>query len=173
MKDKLLKVIEAVVIIALGVVVAVCGGGTAIDIYFGIVALVGGLALLIFNVYGVVTTKKLLFTPTFLCCALTTVGIALFTPYLTFAALINLVIMLVIGLGVALIVYGLYCILLAKKALIGVGEIIIGFAAIVLAILFITVEDFRTIFWIILGVLIIVYGVFYLVFSLIPQKSKK
>ena len=44
MKEKLLRIIEAIVIIALGVIIAVCGGGEALDLYFGIISLVGGVA---------------------------------------------------------------------------------------------------------------------------------
>ena len=58
MKDKIMNIIEAIVIIALGIVIAVCGGGEALDIYFGIVAIVGGVALTAIAVYSLVKTKN-------------------------------------------------------------------------------------------------------------------
>lgn len=172
MKEKLLQIIEGIIIIALGVVIAVCGGGTALDIYFGIVCLVGGIALAILNIVTLVKAKILDFGATFLGCALLVVGIALFTDFLSFAALINLVVLLIMGLGVALVLYGLYSMLLKKDILAGVCQIIIGAATIVLSILFLTVEEFRTIFWIIVGVVVAVYGVLVIVTALISKKKK-
>ena len=172
MKEKLLQIIEGIIIIALGVVIAVCGGGTALDIYFGIVCLVGGVALAILSIVTLVKAKVLDFGATFLGCALLVVGIALFTDFLSFAALINLVVLLIMGLGVALVLYGLYSMILKKDMLAGICQIIIGAATIVLSILFLTVADFRTIFWIIVGVVVAVYGVLVIISALISKKKK-
>ena len=172
MKEKILQIIEGLIIIALGVIIAVFGGATVLDIYFGIVALVGGIALVILNIVGLVKAKLLDFGATFLACALIVVGISLFTEFLSFAILINLVVLLILGLGVALILYGLYSMLLKKDMLAGICQIIIGAAAIVLAILYLAVEEFRTIFWIIVGVVVAVYGVLVIVTALISKKKK-
>ena len=173
MKEKILQIIEGLIIIALGVIIAVFGGGTALDIYFGIVALVGGVALAVLNIVTLVKAKVLDFGATFLGCALLVVGIALFTPFLSFAALINLVVLLFMGLGVALVLYGLYSMLLKKDVLAGICQIIIGVAAIVLSILYLAVEEFRTIFWIIVGVVVAVYGVLFIITALLPKKNKE
>lgn len=173
MKEKLLQIIEGLIIIALGVIIAVFGGGTALDIYFGIVCLVGGIALAVLNIVTLVKAKVLDFGATFLGSALLVVGIALFTDFLSFAALINLVVLLIMGLGIALVLYGLYSMLLKKDILAGICQIIIGAATIVLSILFLTVEEFRNIFWIIVGVVVAVYGVLVIITALLAKKKKE
>ncbi len=173
MKEKLLQIIEGLIIIALGVIIAVFGGGTALDIYFGIVCLVGGIALAVLSIVTLVKAKVLDFGATFLGSALLVVGIALFTDFLSFAALINLVVLLIMGLGIALVLYGLYSMLLKKDILAGICQIIIGAATIVLSILFLTVEEFRSIFWIIVGVVVAVYGVLVIITALLAKKKKE
>ena len=173
MKDKIMNIIEAIVIIALGIVIAVCGGGEALDIYFGIVAIVGGVALTAIAVYSLVKTKVLPFGTTFLGVALITVAIVLFTNNLTFSVLIGLLVYLTLALGITLVFYGIYTAVGLKGLVPGIAQIIIGAAIIVLTILFLTVEDFRTVFWIITGVLVAVYGVLMLISAFIPQKKAK
>jgi hypothetical protein len=46
-----------------------------------------------------------------------------------------------------------------------------GVVAVVLAILYMTVADFAKVFWIIVGVVIAVYGLLGLVFTLIEKKN--
>ena len=171
MKEKLLRIIEAIVIIALGVIIAVCGGGEALDLYFGIISLVGGVALLIIAILGLAKEKVLLFGPTFLSVALITVGIALFTNWLSFAVLITLVVFLILALGVALVLYGIYTMLAKKNTFYGLVQVIMGIIIAVLAILFLAIEDFRTAFWIIVGIVVVVYGVLALVSVFLPSKK--
>ena len=57
MKGKLAGILEAIVIIAFGIIIAVFGGGTALDLYFAIVALVAGAVLFIVDVYGLDKVK--------------------------------------------------------------------------------------------------------------------
>ena len=173
MKEKLFQIIEGVVILALGVIIAVCGGGTALDIYFGIIALLGGVALTVLNVVSLVKTKQIEFVATFFGTALIVVGIALFTDFLTFAALINLVVLIVLGLGIALVLFGLYTIFFTKNLFNGIGQIVIGVIVAVLAILFLTVPDFRVAFWIIVGIVVAVYGVLEIVAAFLPHKKEE
>lgn len=172
MKEKLFQILEGIIIIALGIIIAVCGGGEALDIYFGIIALVGGVALTALNIAMLVKTKALDFGALFLGTALIVVGISLFTDFLTFAALINLVVLLVLGLGIALVLYGIYTMLVLKGLVIGVGQMLIGVVIAVLAILFLCVADFRTVFWIIVGIVVAVYGVLVIVSAFLPKKAK-
>ena len=172
MKEKILQIIEGLIIIALGVIIAVFGGGTTLNIYFGIVAMVGGVALTVLNIVTLVKAKVLDFGATFLGSALIVVAIGLFAGYLLFDVLINLVVLLFMGLGIALILYGLYSMLMKKDMLAGICQIIIGAAAIVLSILYLAVEDFRAIFWIIVGVVVAVYGVLIIVSAFIGKKKK-
>ena len=173
MKEKLLNIIEAIIIIVLGVIIAVCGGGAALDIYFGIVCIVGGVALAAIAVYTLGKTKVLPFGMTFLSVALITVAITLFIGALSFSVLIWLIVYLMLALGIALVLYGIYTIGVLKNPIAGVAQILVGAAIIVLTILFLTVEDFRTVFWIIAGILVAVYGVIMLVAALVPQKKSK
>lgn len=172
MKEKLFQVIEGIIIIALGIIIAVCGGGEALDIYFGIIALVGGVVLTAINVAMLVKTKALDFVALFLGTALIVVGIALFTDFLTFAALINLVVLLVLGLGIALIFYGVYTMIVLKNAVVGIGQMVIGIVTTVLAILFLCVGEFRTVFWIIIGIVVAVYGALVVISAFLPKKAK-
>lgn len=172
MNNKIINILESIVVIALGIIVAVCGGGEALDIYFAIICLVGGVALFILATVGLAKTKALDLSSTLISGALIAVGIALFTPYLSFSALINLVVVIIIGFGAALVLFGIYALLIAKNALFGIGQILVGAVAIVMAVLFITVREFEKVFWIIAGILIIIYGVLSLVTTLIDKKAK-
>ena len=172
MKDKIFAIIEAIIAIALGIVVIVSGAGTALDIYFGIICLVGGIGLLSLACVGLIKTKILQLPATLLGSILVAVGISLFTPYLSFAALINLLITVILGAGAGLIIYGIYVLLVLKNLIIGLTQLIIGAAALVLAILYMTVPEFAQAFWIIIGILIIIYGLLLLVSAFLFKKEK-
>ena len=172
MKDKLFGIIEALVLIALGIIIIVCGAGTALDIYFGIICLIGGLGLVALAILALSKTKVLPLATIVLGSVLTAVGIALFTPYLSFAALINLFVIIILGFGAALVIYGVYTLLVVKNLFYGVGQIVIGAGAIVLAVLYMTVPDFAQAFWIVVGVLFIVYGALCLIAAFLGKKEK-
>lgn len=171
--NKIVNIIEAIVIIVLGIIIAICGGGTALDIYFGIVAIVGGVALGAIAIYSLAKTKVLPFGTTFLSIALITVAITLFVGALSFSVLIGLLVYIMLALGIALVIYGIYTAVALKGLVPGIAQIVIGAAIIVLTILFLTVAEFRTVFWIITGVLVAVYGVLMLISAFIPQKKAK
>ena len=169
-KEKLLKIIEAAVIVVLGVLVAIFGGGTVLDIYLAVVATVIGVAFLALSIVSLVNQKELPFGPLSVATICITFGVALFAKWLSFALLIGILAYLIVGFGIALVLHGIY--LLCKKFfLMGAVEVVIGAGAATIAILFLTVAEFRTAFWIILGVLIALYGVFYLVSALLEKKE--
>lgn len=172
MKEKLAGILEAVVIIAFGIIIAVFGGGTALDLYFAIVALVAGVILLMVNVYTLVKVKELNFGLVFLASALITVGVAILAQKLSFAVLIPLMAFLLLGLGIALVLYGIF-VAVRKNLFYGVGQIVVGAILATLVIIFLTVPEFAHAFWIILGVVLAVYGVLLLVFTLIGKPEKK
>ena len=171
-KEKLVGILEAIVIIAFGIIIAVFGGGTALDLYFAIVALVAGAVLLIVNVYTLAKAKELNFALTFLSTALITIGIAILAKGLSFGVLIPLMAYLLLGLGVALILYGLF-VALRKSLFYGVGQMVVGAVLATLVIIFLTVPEFAHAFWIILGVVIAVYGALLLIFTLVDKNGKK
>lgn len=172
MKGKLAGILEAVVIIAFGIIIAIFGGGTALDLYFAIVALVAGVILLMVNVYTLVKVKELNFGLVFLASALITVGVAILAQKLSFAVLIPLMAFLLLGLGIALVLYGIF-VAVRKNLFYGVGQIVVGAILATLVIIFLTVPEFAHAFWIILGVVLAVYGVLLLVFTLIGKPEKK
>lgn len=172
MKEKLAGILEAIVIIAFGIIIAVFGGGTALDLYFAIVALVAGTVLMIVDIYTLAKTKELDFALTFLSCALLTVGVAILVKRLSFAVLIPLVAFLLLGLGIALILFGLF-VALRKNIFYGVGQMVVGLVLAVLVILFLTIPEFAQAFWIIVGVVLAIYGVLLLIFTLSGKSSKK
>ena len=90
--------------------------------------------------------------------ALVAIGVGLILGKIDAGVLIGLLVFAVLGGGAGLIVYGVY--LLTKKATnIGIINLIVGVAALTLAILYLAVAGFAQAFWIIVGILIAVYGI--------------
>ena len=170
-KQKIFAVIEGLIIAALGVLIAIYGPVPVLDTYVAIVCLVLGVAILIANIVTYADSKVLAFGPTCMAVVLVAVGATLLTDWLSLAVLVNFLIIILMGLGFALMIYGAY--LISKKLLFtGVGEIVIGALLVVFSFLYIFVPDFRNAFWIIVGVLIAIYGVFYIVAALVEKKKK-
>ena len=89
---------------------------------------------------------------------------------LSFINLGILILTLLIGGGTGLVLVGVYEI--AKKNTFGgLVNIIIGVAAITLSVLYIAVEGFRDAFWIIVGVLVAIYGVLVIVGAFLGKKK--
>lgn len=163
MKEKYAKIIAAVILIVIGVIVAVCGAG-ALDLYFGIGCLVAGGVLVILNIISISKSKQFTFGALFLSTALIVLGVSfIWTHYVSFGMLINLIVLLILGLGIALLIYGLFTVLLSKKTAVGVVEMVLGIVVIVFTILFLNVPDFQKAFWIVTGIAIAAYGVLELI----------
>ena len=71
----------------------------------------------------------------------------------------------------ALVLYGIYTMLAKKNTFYGLVQVIMGIIIAVLAILFLAIEDFRTAFWIIVGIVVVVYGVLALISVFLPGKK--
>ena len=158
MNKKLLGIIEGALVIALGVLIAIFGGQAVLDIYFGILFIIAGVALLVIVITALVKTKLLNFGLTFLSFAALVVGSFLVSSLYSFGAFVALLILLVIAAGGALIFHGAYSIG-KKRPFYGIGEIVVGAAAITVGILYIFVPEFVKVFWIIVGILVALYGV--------------
>lgn len=171
MKEKTASIITAIVTIALGILIAVFGFG-ALDIYVGIGCLVAGIVLAVVNIVYIAKKRPASFGSLFLSVALIVVGIFLFTDYLSFAMLEHLIVAIILGLGITLALYGMLTIAIAKLVPFGVVQMILGLAIIALAIIYMNVAEFRQAFWIIVGVIIAVYGVVDLVMILTTKKKK-
>ena len=167
-KNKLLCVIEGAIIVALGVLIAIFGFG-AVDLYFAIASTVVGAALLGVSIYGM-SKNSLDVGVLALSGVLIAIGVGLFTHYISFGILINLIVIAILGFGAALIIYGIY--LIAKKyPVYGTLVLIIGVVLVTLSVLYICLADFRNVFWIIVGIVIALYGVLYIVAVLTERKS--
>lgn len=171
MKDKVSKLVSGIVVLVLGILIAIFGAQTVLDVYFGVVCLVCAAALLVLGIITLVKKEKLEMTTPVTFAVLVAVGVGLLTSYLTVDALIWFLVLVILGAGAGLILYGVY--LIVKKEVVkGVVDIVIGAAAIVLSALYMAVEDFRTVFWIIVGVLVALYGLLLMVLAIIDMTKK-
>ena len=168
---KLYAVIEALALIVLGVLIAAFGGQSVIDTYFAIVLVAGGAFVLALCIYDLAKTKVMLFAPLFLGVAALLIGIFILAKYYSFGYFLYTLILLIIAGGIALIFYGIYTI--SKKAtLYGVIQIIVGSVVATLGFLYIFVAKFQSAFWIVAGIVLALYGVFYLVETLFDKRRK-
>ena len=171
MDKKLINVIEAIAMIALGVFVAIFGFRT-FDMYFGIVFLVAAVGFLVAVMVGLSKFKVLHFGLLFAFTALTTFGVIILMNQFSLYYMVIVLVYLLIALGGALIIYGAYA--AAKvNGFYGAGQIVLGAAAVTVGVLYLLVPEFNVAFWIIVGVLIAVYGVLLLVAALTNKKLAK
>ena len=171
-KEKVSQLATGIILLLLGVLIAIFGGQAVLDIYFGIIALICGVVLLGFAFYQIAKKKSVNMLALILGCVLLAIGIALFTPFLSFGVIINFLIIVVLGIGVGLMFLGIY-LLTKKESFNGVINLIAGLVLVVLAALYIGVADFRTAFWIIVGILVAVYGVMLIINATIGKSSSK
>ena len=172
MKEKTASIIAAVILIVMGIIIAVVGAG-ALDLYFGIGCLVAGGVLVILNIISLAKSKQITFSQLFLSSALIVLGVCfIWTHYVSFTMLINLIVLLILGLGIALFAYGLFTVILSKKVAIGVVEMVLGIVVIVFTILYLNIPDFQKAFWIVTGIAIAAYGVLELISVLANKKLK-
>lgn len=168
-KQKIINILEAILIIVLGVLTAVSGGGAALDLYIAIVSLVAGVAVAVLTIVKLNETRVLDFLGTFLACTLIVIASVMFAGRLSFGIIIVLLVYALIGLGGALIFHGIY--LLTKKANVpATVEIVSGVIFMTLAILYLTIQEFATAFWIVVGVFIALYGIYALIFAIINKE---
>ena len=168
-KEKLSKVLTGLIIATLGVLIAIFGVASVLNIYLGVVACVAGACLLVYAC--LLLSKKEILPPFPLVVggALIALAIGLFLGKIGVGVIILALVFAVLGGGAGLILYGIY--LLTKKAkTLGAVNLIVGVVAVTLAILFLTVNGFEQAFWIITGILIAIYGVFETVTALSYKK---
>lgn len=170
MNKTVARILEGAVLVALGIIIAICGIGSAIDIYFGIVASVAGLVLVIVGFMELSKKDAGGISDLLLGSILLTIGVCLFTPWLSFAGLVEILVIALLGLGVGLILTGAYFI--SQKVLFsGIGQVVVGALMVTFVIIYKTVPDFAKAFWIIIGILVAVYGALVIVSALINKKK--
>ena len=171
MKNKdISKIIQGLVAIVVGILIAVLGIGAVMDTYLGILAIVAGSILLLLAGYTLYDKKLLPLAPLVLGGALIAIGVGVFTNYISFGMLINILVISLFGVGGGFVVFGIY--VSAKRNVpFGLAFILIGGGLIALAACYLAFEDFRKVFWIITGILIAVYGALTIVLALVEKKK--
>ena len=170
MNNKIATITEGIVAIVLGVLIAIFGGGEVLNIYVGVVCLIGGIACLLVAGYALVKKAPFPVGATIFGSVLLTLGIALLAGGISIAVAIDILVYALLGVGAGFVLCGIYA--LVNKALaLGIGQIAIGAGLVVLSILYITVPDFRTAFWIIVGILVALYGALVVVSALLEKKK--
>ncbi|MBQ4254457.1 MAG: hypothetical protein II721_00465 [Bacilli bacterium] len=173
--QKVVGIVDGVILIVVGILIAIFGGQAVMNIYFGVAAIIAGVALLALQIYALIKNLPLSIGSFIASGALIAIAIALFVGKADIAgALIGLLIAAVLGGGAGLILYGILAI--AKRRVVP-GIIYIVFGALMLTFgicEYVIGADFDRVFWITIGVLIAVYGVFYIVVTVAePKKVSK
>ncbi len=167
--EKLQAVFEGIFLIIFGILIAVCGIDTTVNIYFGVVFTVVGACALVLAI-ALMIKKAPIAAPVFFLAGIgLSVGICLFTEWVSFSALVPLLVAVILGAGAGLMAHGLY-VAIKVNPVYGIGELVIGAAIVALAVVYMTVPDFRKVFWIIAGILLAISGAFSVVFALIKKK---
>ncbi len=171
MKNKdLTKIIQGIVAVVVGILIAVLGIGSVMDTYLGVLAIVTGSVLLLLAVYALANKRPLPLSPLALGGALIAIGVGVFTNYISFLMIINIIVISLFGVGGAFIVYGIY--VMAKGHVpFGVAFLLIGGGLIALAACYINIPDFQKVFWIITGILIAAYGALTIILALSEKKK--
>ena len=169
--EKLVAILEGVIAIIFGILIAVVGVDTAVNVYFAILATVAGSLLLLFVFYLLIKAKKMPLGLTLLGGASLGLGIGLFTGYVNFGVLTNILIVVLLGGGSALTLYGIWF-ALKINPLYGVFTIALGASLVILTSVYLAVPEFQRTFWIIVGILIAVYGVFTVLYNAINYNKK-
>ena len=172
MDSKLTNIIRGVVLVVLGVLVAVCGVGAAVNTYIGVVAIVAGVLLLAFTAYSVAKRLPLPAASLVTGAILITIAVALFMGKLSFEVFVGLLIFGLMGLGFGLVALGIFEIA-RRFVVLGISELFVGGLLILFTALYLGIPEFQTAFWIIVGILMIVFGVFVIVFAFVSFKTAK
>ena len=168
---KLLSIIEGVATIALGVLIAIFGTKT-LGLYFGIMLIVVASGFLAIAIANLVKTKELKFVPVLGFGVAITFGVLLVVYPELVEFFITLFVYFLIAFGGALVLYGIYS--LVKHSLVyGAGQITLGAVVITLGLLYLFVWQFRVAFWIIVGVVVALSGVFLIVATLLNKDIKE
>lgn len=168
---KLLAIIEGVATITLGVLIAIFGSVT-IGLYFGIMLIVASAGFLAICILSLVRTKELQFIPVAGFAGALAFGILLIVHPELAKFFIRLFVYLLIAFGGAMVVYGIYLII-KQMFTFGAGEVTIGAVITTLAILYLTVPPFVDAFWVIVGVVVALSGVFLIVAAFLNKDIKE
>ena len=170
MKDnkKLFAILESIAVIALGILLAIFGFKT-VDLYFGIMFIIAATAFLAIVIAYLVKSKSLPFPPLFGFTASLVFGILILLNRFSLSYFFYIFVLFVVAFGGALLIYGIYTMTKGATAL-GAGQLIIGVLLLVSGILYLTVPQFGQAFWIVVGILVALYGVLLLIEAIAGKK---
>lgn len=177
MNKKLVAICEGVLLITIGVLVAIFGGKEVMDIVFGVLFIVGGASLLTLACMTTIKTKVLPLGITFGAIASLFFGICLVAKNLGGASVVPVFyygMFAAVGLGAALFLKGLHIMIVRKLVFTGLGQMVIGAGITTIAVLFLFgPEGFKDVFWIVLGILIAVGGLYTCVMGFLAKEEAK
>ena len=167
-EQKIKAVIQGAIFLVLGILIAVFGIGSTMDIYLGVLAIISGTGLICFSCYLFLMKQPMALAPLGLGAALFGIAIGVFVKEITFQMLITILLFALLGFSCALMLFGIYT-AVKFNPLFGISQIIIGAGLFVLAMCYHFIPDFRNVFWIIAGILIAVYGGLYAIYALVRK----
>ena len=170
---KLVRILEGVLTIAVGVLIAIFGVQTVLDIYFGATFTVVGVFFFIFAIISLAKVGKVGFSELLLGSIFLGVGLCLLIPQypLSMGILITLFVIVVIATGFALLLYGAYAMVKIHVGY-GIVQMFLGAVAMTMGILYLTVPGFASAFWVVVGILIALYGILLFFVALFEKDTK-
>ncbi len=154
---KIITVFEGLATVVLGVLIAIFGTQT-LATYFGILFLVSGAGFLVVSITGLAKLKTLVFGAVLAFTTLVLFGVLLLIHPELLEFFIVLFVYFIIALGGALFLHGIYF-MIKHNVIYGIGQMTLGAIAVVLGVLYLTIAGFRAAFWVVIGVVVALYGV--------------
>lgn len=174
MNKKLVAICEGALLIVIGVLIAVFGGKDVMDMVFGILFIISGAAFACLSCLTMVKTKILPLGITFAAIASLFFGILLVMSKATVMHVVGYAMIAAVGLGAALVLKGLHILIAKKLVFTGLGQMVIGAGITTVAILYLFgPEGFYTVFWIVVGVLVAVYGLYSCILGFLSKEEAK
>lgn len=169
-KSKAYSIVEGILLIIIGILMA-CSivEPSILNYLLGGVALIFGLFLFI-KCATESSKVNLLLPGSMLSAVLVALGIGLMINYFDFVGLLTHVIVLaILAIGIVFILDSIIK-FVNKNTKTGVVELLIGTILITFAILLMTINEIYSYLWVITGILICIYGVYYLAYALVKRK---
>lgn len=169
-KSKAYSIVEGILLIIIGILMA-CSivEPSILNYLLGGVALIFGLFLFI-KCATESSKVNLLLPGSMLSAVLVALGIGLMINYFDFVGLLTHVIVLaILAIGIVFILDSIIK-FVNKNTKTGVVELLIGAILITFAILLMTINEIYSYLWVITGILICIYGVYYLAYALVKRK---
>ncbi len=169
-KSKAYSIVEGILLIIIGILMA-CSivEPSILNYLLGGVALIFGLFLFI-KCATESSKVNLLLPGSMLSAVLVALGIELMINYFDFVGLLTHVIVLaILAIGIVFILDSIIK-FVNKNTKTGVVELLIGAILITFAILLMTINEIYSYLWVITGILICIYGVYYLAYALVKRK---